>query len=134
MELYIGGFAQGKLEYVLAHVADDNKYMIIDCANDGYMEKIKEADTFNEKILINHMHIWVKDLLKKGKEPYCEILSFAQKHTEAIFICDEIGSGIIPMEKEDRIWREETGRIVVDLAKKAEKVERILCGLGQRLK
>ena len=86
MELYIGGFAQGKLEYV------QNK-------------KAEEA-----------------------------ILSWVATHPNTILICDELGNGIVPLEKMERIWREQTGRLMIELAKQAERVERILCGLGQRLK
>lgn len=51
-----------------------------------------------------------------------------------IVICDELGNGIVPIKKQERIWREQTGRLMIELAKQAERVERILCGLGQRLK
>ena len=134
MELYIGGFAQGKLEYVLKNRQERKKTAetVIDCAQPGYREKIKEAQSCD--VIINHLHLWVKDLLAEGKQAGQEILAYAQAKPDAVFICDEIGNGIVPLEKEDRIWREETGRLLVSLASKAERVERILCGLGQRLK
>lgn len=62
------------------------------------------------------------------------ILSWIKSDPDAIVICDELGNGIVPIKKQERIWREQTGRLMIELAKQAERVERILCGLGQRLK
>ena len=51
-----------------------------------------------------------------------------------IFICDEIGNGIVPMDALERDYRERTGRLQIRIAEKAERVERIVCGISQRLK
>ena len=51
-----------------------------------------------------------------------------------IFICDEIGNGIVPMDALERDYRERTGRMQIRIAQKAERVERIVCGISQRLK
>ena len=47
---------------------------------------------------------------------------------------DEIGNGIVPMEHEEREYRELTGRLLCELANKADRVERIVCGIGERIK
>ena len=91
----------------------------------------------NDIVIINHLHLWVKDLLREGMEEsevQLTILSWVATHPNTILICDELGNGIVPLEKMERIWREQTGRLMIELAKQAERVERILCGLGQRLK
>ena len=153
MELYIGGFAQGKLEYVQNKKAEEAIpiAMVIDCAQPGYQEMLQSIDSktknnsddrnniadANGILIINHLHLWVKDLLREGMEEAAvqsTILSWVATHPNTILICDELGNGIVPLEKMDRIWREQTGRLTVELAKQAERVERILCGLGQRLK
>lgn len=51
-----------------------------------------------------------------------------------IIISTEIGSGIIPMEKTDRIWREETGRACCAAAERSEKVIRLCCGIPTAIK
>ena len=153
MELYIGGFAQGKLEYVKNNKAEEaiSIGMIIDCAQPGYQKLLQSINSKMENnsddmnnivdvngiIIVNHLHLWVKDLLHQGMEENAvqsTILSWVQSHPNAVIICDELGNGIVPLEKMDRIWREQTGRLTIELAKQAERVERILCGLGQRLK
>ena len=153
MELYIGGFAQGKLEYVQNIKAEEaiSIAMVIDCAQSDYQKTLQSIDNkiknenadvnnianVNDIVIINHLHLWVKDLLSEGMEEsevQSTILSWVATHPNTILICDELGNGIVPLEKMERIWREQTGRLMIELAKQAERVERILCGLGQRLK
>lgn len=153
MELYIGGFAQGKLEYVQNKKAEEaiSIAMVIDCAQLDYQKTLQSIDNkiknenadvnnianVNDIVIINHLHMWVKDLLREGMEEsevQSTILSWVATHPNTILICDELGNGIVPLEKMERIWREQTGRLMIELAKQAERVERILCGLGQRLK
>ena len=47
---------------------------------------------------------------------------------------DEVGGGIVPVDPEDRIYRELVGRAGQRLAKEAEQVHRVLCGIGVRIK
>lgn len=153
MELYIGGFAQGKLEYVQNKKAEEaiSIAMVIDCAQSDYQKTLQSIDNkiknenadvnnianVNDIVIINHLHLWIKDLLLEGIEEAAvqsTILSWVATHPNTILICDELGNGIVPIKKQERIWREQTGRLMIELAKQAERVERILCGLGQRLK
>ena len=53
---------------------------------------------------------------------------------QMILICDEVGSGIVPLERKDRIYRESVGRVLCAAVAKSDRVERILCGIGQCLK
>ena len=65
------------------------------------------------------------------KEPKA---SFVKKNPDCIIICDEIGNGIVPMDPFERVYRERTGRILISLAENAEEVERIICGIPQKIK
>ena len=49
-------------------------------------------------------------------------------------ICNEVGCGLVPIDPFERAWREETGRILCALAREAEAVYRLQCGLAMRLK
>ena len=62
------------------------------------------------------------------------MLVILKQYPECFIISDEIGNGIVPMDAFEREYRERTGRILVDLANKAEEVERVICGLGQKIK
>ena len=56
------------------------------------------------------------------------------EHPEIILICDEVGSGVVPADPEQRLRREQVGRLCCRLAARAERVERIFCGLSMVLK
>lgn len=51
-----------------------------------------------------------------------------------VVVCREVGCGVIPMDRGDRAWREAVGRLCCDLAREAEAVYRLQCGLPMRLK
>ena len=57
-----------------------------------------------------------------------------EANPDIILICDEVGGGIVPLKKEDRIYRETVGRALCCAVKKSDRVERVMCGIGQCLK
>lgn len=127
MKLVIGGYAQGKLNYVLGKY-DVEASMVYDGETP---EKIEEE---NGTVVINHFHNWVKTKIANDGCPEVEILEFVESYPDCVIISDEIGNGIVPIEEFEREYRERTGRILVELAKKAEEVERVICGIGQKIK
>lgn len=149
MKLVIGGYAQGKLQYVL------HKYRLnADAVWDGSLPDAQElqlrkihgrqraegeipsdkTEASAETVVIDHFHQWVRRRLEGGGCPEEEVQSFLNRCEDCIIICDEIGNGIVPMEAFEREYRERTGRILIQLAQKAEEVERVLCGIGQKIK
>lgn len=129
MEFYIGGFAQGKLEYVLqAHQGEELEVW------DGACTGLSGDVAGSRRIVFNHFHLWVRRLLGEGEDPERLVREFLEKHGDCIIISDEVGSGIVPVGQEERAYRECLGRIQVQLAAGAGRVERVICGIGQRLK
>ena len=57
-----------------------------------------------------------------------------QENKDTIVIADEIGNGIVPLDAFEREYREQTGRAEILLAKKADEVVRVICGIGQKIK
>lgn len=51
-----------------------------------------------------------------------------------VVICRETGAGIVPLDKSEREKREKTGRICIELAKHAERVVRLCCGVPAVIK
>jgi adenosylcobinamide kinase / adenosylcobinamide-phosphate guanylyltransferase len=51
-----------------------------------------------------------------------------------VLIGTDIGKGIVPMNKEDRLWRDYTGWFYQDLTMMADRVDVIWYGLSQQLK
>lgn len=109
MKLIIGGFAQGKLHYVRQHYGE-------------------------REYIVNHLHLRIREWMQQGKDPEEEIRNIRAEHPDCILICDEIGNGIVPVEAEERAYRERTGRILEALAADADEVVRVVCGIGQKLK
>lgn len=60
--------------------------------------------------------------------------TFIKKNPDCIVICNEVGCGVVPMLKEEREYREQVGRMQVILAKSSESVERVICGIAQKIK
>jgi len=132
MKLVIGGYSQGKLNYVLG------KNMLTDfCVVDGELpnaEQLQDAKDNGKTVIVNHFHEWMKASIRQGKDAEQEILDFVDNVPDSIVISDEIGNGIVPLDSFEREYRERTGRILVKLAGQADEVVRVICGIGQKIK
>ena len=60
--------------------------------------------------------------------------AFCQAHPDAVVTANEVGSGIVPLDREERAWREACGRALCVLAEHAGQVTRVVCGIGVRIK
>ena len=135
MILVIGGYAQGKLEYV------KNKYGVSD--DDVYdFEKLdypfffaNENETlFDKQIVLNNINCLIKSAVKDGNNIDDLFEKLIADYPNAIIITDEVGNGIVPDDKNERLLRDKIGRIQCLLAEKAEEVIRVVCGMGQKIK
>lgn len=160
MKLVIGGYAQGKLHYVLQNMTSQREQLnepeqenqqetvILDGTLDLSQKVAEKQMTENQmtgkqpighspdgsQVIVNHLHRYVREQLQRGKDPEAAILTFLGEYPDCIMICDEIGNGIVPMEAEERIYRERTGRILEQLAAQADEVVRVICGIGLKIK
>ena len=50
-----------------------------------------------------------------------------------VVIATEVGGGVVPVGREERAAREAAGRLSVLLARRAERVVRVFCGLPMEL-
>lgn len=86
------------------------------------------------KILVLNLQAGVKSLLSRD----IDCLEFFESRLEflrdSVLIGDEISGGVIPIDKFERQWRDETGKLYKFLAREAETVDRIFAGLSMRLK
>ena len=79
-------------------------------------------------------HEFVKRWLEQGKS-WEELASLIlEENRDLILICDEIGCGLVPVDAFEREYRESTGRVMNALAEQAERVDRVVCGIGRRIK
>ena len=128
MNFVFGGRFQGKLEYAKGlygrglTVADLRDYN--DC---NYVKAAEDAD-----ILVN-LHEAIKTLIIKGESPWDYFNANIESFRGNVLIGDEIGCGIVPIDPILRDWRDETGRIYQLIASKAERVDRVWAGIGQKV-
>ena len=72
--------------------------------------------------------------------PLCEkmdeelIDTLRKRDRELILICDEVGCGLVPVDAFEREYRETVGRICTALANRADRVDRVVCGIGTQIK
>lgn len=127
MELYIGGYAQGKLAYV------QKKYSLTaEQTIDGAKEEFNGQKS--GVWIFNHFHLWVRRHLKAGEDVGMLMERLLAEQPDCIILSDEIGNGIVPIDPAEREYREQTGRLLCELAEKAAHVERIVCGIGEKIK
>lgn len=133
MELYVGGYAQGKTDYVKRKY-EDQPFVVIDGEKTGL--GFEDADSTGQPgcVLFLHFHLWIRRLLLAGKDAEAVAAAWLQAHPDCVIVADEVGNGIVPMERAEREYRDRLGRILISIAAEAERVERVICGIGQRLK
>ena len=127
MKLIIGGYAQGKINYVLQKYGSENVIVM-----DGLLPENVSSEV--KTLVIYRLHIWIRKCLLNNECPEEKLGKLLEQYPDCIIIGDEIGNGIVPVDAFEREYRERTGRILIMLAQRAEEVERIICGMGQKLK
>lgn len=124
--LIIGGAYEGKTEYA-AKVLGISESEILDGGVCGINE-IYAARA------MKNFHMLVKRLTEDNKNAVDFIDELYSKNPRITIVSNEIGCGIIPIEKSDRIWREETGRACCRVAELSDTVVRINCGISSVIK
>lgn len=134
MIFIIGGENQGKLEY-LFNISRFKKENVVDCLNVDEL-KAEEILMSNRPVIYNFNNL-IKELLvvyddeEKVKE---KIKKMIKENRKAVIISNEIGYGIVPIDKFERRYRELTGRICCEIAKESKEVHRVICGIGTIIK
>ncbi len=127
MQLIIGGSFQGKSAYV-AHCRPS---AIIADGRVCTQEEILHCDIFD------HLHAYIRRLLAQSvpeQEIKAQIDRLCRQNPAMCIVCNELGSGVVPMEVFDRRYRETVGRVCCSIAKQAKTVTRIICGIPTVLK
>lgn len=137
MKIVVGGYAQGKLDYVLRRYgALETQVWESQVPDEAQLLERRQGkqERKQETVVIHGFHHWVRERIAQGGCPEQEIRRFVEACPDCVIISDEIGNGIVPLEAFEREYRERTGRLLVELAAQAEEVERVICGMGQRIK
>ena len=125
MHLIIGGAFQGKIDWAKAQ---------FDLTDADILECTEDRDVDFSRPCVTHLERFVLYCLRQGQEPKAVLAQRAEGWKNSVLICDDISCGVVPLDAEDRAWREACGRMLNDLSIQAETVTRMFCGLPQRLK
>lgn len=122
MDLIIGGAYQGKRDFAI-HTLGIPEEDIFTCT-DAHIDFTKPC--------IDRLEEFTLACVREKQDPL-EILK-AQDLSKKTIICMDVFCGVVPIDAELRLWRHTTGLVCQYLAKNADRVIRIFCGLEQRLK
>ena len=138
MELVTGGAFQGKLDYAV------KKYGLMESE---ICECTEDADPDFSAVCLTHYERYVMHCLRNGTQPrtefgggYCcvnGVCSFNGGEGgpgPLVIIMDDIFCGVVPADPELRAWRELCGRTLTALAKNAEEVTKLFCGIPKKIK
>ena len=89
---------------------------------------------FNNYDIIDNYHIIIKNLILENIDPLKYTKNIISENNNIIIIMDEIGCGIVPVDREERLWREICGKCGCIIAEKADIVVRVTCGIGTTIK
>ncbi len=110
MVLILGGVGAGKGAYVRSL---------------GFTDAQLSEDAFDACPVFVHLD----RVLRRGEDAPLEALL-----KKEFVLCAEVGSGVIPLERADRAYREAVGRLCVQLAKEATAVVRVVAGIPVAIK
>ena len=125
MELIIGGAYQGKTCYAAEKfgITEENTYT---CSEN-------EMISFDRQC-VDRVEEFVLYCVKNGLSAREIFETNRGKWGNKVIICREIFSGVVPVDTVERLWREETGRVLTWLSSEACGVTRLFCGIPQKLK
>lgn len=104
MKLYIGGKYQGQ-------------------------DRLAENENPDSEIIYDF-----HELLRDVEDALVFARQFCTEHPNSIVVSDEVGCGVIPVERSERLWREKVGRALCVIAQSSESVTRVVCGIGVKIK
>ena len=125
MILIFGGSYQGKLEFA--------KETFGITENDVFTCTVDSEIDWSKKVLYNLDQSFLRHV-REGKESREVLKDHLDQLKDKILIVNDISQGIVPMERENRDWREMTGRAMLYISKEADEVYRVFCGLGSKNK
>ena len=125
MILIFGGSYQGKLEFA--------KETFGVTENDVFTCTVDSEIDWSKKVLYNLDQAFLRHV-REGKESRDVLKDNLGQLKDKILIVNDISQGIVPMERENRDWREMTGRAMLYISKEADEVYRVFCGLGSKIK
>lgn len=129
MILVVGGAWQGKGKVCRKLSGIEDRLYEARLA-DGRVDKPEMA---LKKPYIEAFHLFLRQVIAQGDDPEAytkRVLAASPK----VISMDEVGCGVVPMDRLDLEYREQAGQCGQILAAEAEQVYRVVCGIPSRIK
>ena len=124
MHLIIGGAYQGKEAYARKHFG----------LSEGEVFSCSRDILDFSRPCVRNIEEYIYGCLLREEDPVEVFRGRREEWDQCVLILTDISGGIVPMDKDDRRWREACGMLSRYLVQEAQTVTRIFCGLEQRLK
>ncbi|MBR1477328.1 MAG: bifunctional adenosylcobinamide kinase/adenosylcobinamide-phosphate guanylyltransferase [Lachnospiraceae bacterium] len=87
------------------------------------------------KIMENYQRS-INEQMRCGLDPIeeAELLLENEELDRLVILCNEVGGGIVPLDTFERDYRENVGRVSCLFAEKADRVIRVVAGIGVTIK
>ena len=96
------------------------------------------AAQFTHARCIDGLAAQIRDAVRAGRDPLAEanasVRALVTGREDIVLIYPEVGSGVVPLDPEERAWREAVGRAGCRIAAEADEVYRVVAGIAQRIK
>lgn len=159
--LVLGGARSGKTAYALTLASAPRTYVATATAGDDEMQaritahkdergddwRLIEAPTdlvnaitsvSEGCVVVDCLTLWLSNLMAKGRDVGVEVTTLIEAlegcAADIIFVSNEIGMGLVPMDVLSRQFRDAQGRLNQRIAAAADSVEFVAAGLPMRLK
>lgn len=127
LELIIGGQSQGKLEYLLGQKMYGKEEIAAVILED-------KPVIYNIHRIVRNMLLEYKDASKVRNQVEEWLNHYIERQPGGVILCNEVGSGIVPMDAFEREYRDLCGTITCMIAARANRVHRVICGIGMVIK
>lgn len=129
MKLIVGGACQGKLAFAreLWEKTGCGPAAMADGRTDSWEEALKCPILYGFHQYLFRFS-WSEEQTEKAVEELHRV------NPDVLVVMDEIGCGIVPIDRKERRYREQAGRAGQRLASLSEEVYRVICGIGSRIK
>ncbi len=103
-------------------------------------EAVSKAASAKSVILVDCLTLWLTNLMMDKKDVAAECSALVQSLSDladkssVLLVSNEVGQGIVPVEKMARDFRDHAGRLHQDIAAIADHVWFVTAGLPQKLK
>lgn len=126
MILIIGGSYQGKLDYARRRFGLSSDEILVCDEATSSLDFSQRCVAYIDRFALNR--------IRSGTEPAEALGTDPGLYKDVIFISNDISGGVVPMDPVLRAWREACGRMNMKLARQADEVWRLYCGIPQRIK